>query len=240
VKFTINLKMNMRYLIISVLTFVATIVVYNIRVSESLKNDKLSNFPFKIGEWVAKDIPMDDWVYESLETRYAIQRIYTSPLNEQINFVIVWYDDKEIAFHSASACLGSSGDKVREDTFHEVKMDDGNVYKISKLVTDKYNKRTIVLYYYLTDGAVAESQTQVRKKVILKRLQFKRTSAAFIRIMMTVNDNEDQTLDTLERFFKLTLPASIEYTNTPLSAKDQMDVKNLKIENPDNRVTPIK
>lgn len=218
-KFLSNI--NKRYYLIAFVTFVTAIIVYNVRTSAPLDNELLFNFPLEIGEWHGKNIPMEQWVYDSLETRYAIQRVYSSPQNDNINFVIVWYDDKEIAFHDASACLGSSGDKVKEDGAYDVKSEN-NVYRISKLITEKYNNRTVVLYYYLVDGSLFSNPIQVRKQVMFNRLKLKRASAAFIRIMMPVKDDVYQAVDILEEFFKQTLPVSIEYTKTPsLNRKDQ-------------------
>jgi len=203
-----------RILIIAVLTLAATGVINHVVNISPLKNEDLFKFPQKIGKWHGKNIPMENRIFESLETPYAILRNYHSAKGEKINLAIVWYDDKEIAFHSAASCLGSSGDKVKEDGPYEINLADNKSINIARLITNKFNVTNLVLYYYVNDGFITGSQVTLRWNVIKQKLYFKRTSAAFVRMMMKINKNRENTMKILEDFLKISLPIVVEYTHT--------------------------
>ena len=206
--------MNKQFVMVILLTLVTAFVILRVHNTESVKNEKLFDFPMKIGNWTGEKIQMEDWVFESLETSYSILRNYTSPEGEKINLAIVWYDDKEIAFHGAAACLGGTGNKVTEMSFYKLNIDKNHDFTIGKLLANKLSVQSLVLYYYISDGYLTADQIEIRKHVAFKRLKLKRTSAAFIRIMMPIIKDRTETLKTLEDFVKTTLPVIIEYTDT--------------------------
>lgn len=167
-----------------------------------------------IGKWNGIEIPMEGWVFASLETPYSILRDYVSPDGGKINLAIVWYDDREIAFHSADACLGGAGNKVTDMSSYRLNIDKNRDFTIGKLLANRLSAQHMVLYYYISDGFLTANQIELRKHIVFKRLKFKRTSAAFIRIMMPIIKDKAETLKTLEDFVRLTLPFVIEYTDT--------------------------
>jgi len=203
-----------RFFIVTILTLAAAVVVYQIQDIEPIKNENLFKFPLQISEWKGKDIQMEGWVFESLETPYAILRDYQTTDGEKINFSIVWYDDKEIAFHSAAACLGGIGDRVKEDEIYNITLANNKTYKIGRLRTVKQNADRTVLYYYISDGYITGSQVKLRKHILKRSLQLKRISAAFVRIMKTIKLDEETDNKVIEEFFKDTLPVVIEFTKT--------------------------
>lgn len=205
---------NKRYLILAMITFITALIIFRLENIIPIKNEKLFRFPMQIGEWTGTDSPMEDWVFESLETKFAILRNYRSVRNDKINLAIVWYDDKEIAFHSAAACLGGIGNRVKEDTIYSMETNDRGLIKIGRLITDQYESQTIVLYYYISDGFITADQKEVRMHVLKTRLQFKRTSAAFVRIMSPLKGSKKRTIQKMELFLKDTLPTIIDYTKT--------------------------
>lgn len=207
-------SIHKRYLILILCTLVVAIIIYHVQNIEPVKNEKLFDFPLTIEKWKGTDIPMEDWVFKSLETPYSILRDYISPEGERINLAIVWYDDREIAFHGAAACLGGAGNKVTDMSFYQLNIDKDHEFTMGKLLTNKLSIQHMVLYYYISDDFLTANQIELRKHIILKRIKFKRTSAAFIRIMMPIIKDRTETLKTMEDFVKNSLPFVIEYTDT--------------------------
>jgi len=158
---------------------------------------------------------MEDWVFESLDTPYAILRDYRSQNGETVNLAITCYDDREIAFHAPEACLGGVGNKVKEKTVYPVIFEKDQNHQIGRLLVERNSRRSLVLYYFITDGYVTPSQTELRTKILLKRMHFKRTSAGFVRLMMQITKSQEYTKGVLEKYLKLTLPIIKEYTDTP-------------------------
>jgi len=169
----------------------------------------------EIDQWTGRKITMESWVFKSLDTSYAILRDYRSPDGDIVNLAITWYDDREVAFHAPEACLGGVGDKVKEKTVYPILFEKDQNHQIGKLLVERNGQRSLVLYYFVNDGYVTPSQTELRIRVLLKRLRFKRTSAAFVRLMMPITKSREITRGILETYLKQTLPIIKEYTATP-------------------------
>ena len=204
-------------LVLIVVTVLASIAVFRIHNAESLRNERLFSFPMEIGKWSGREIKMESWIFDSLETPYAILRDYHSSDRETVNLAITWYDDKEVAFHAPEACLGGVGNKVREKGVEKIVINGSQSYEIGRIVAVKNGMRLLVLYFFANDGYITASQSQVRAQVLLKRLQFKRTSAAFVRVMSAITKNEEHASALLKEFLITTLPLVIEYTDTQQS-----------------------
>ena len=203
-----------KYLIVIVLTLLTSVAIFKVHNIEPLTNKKLFSFPMRIGQWTGQEIPMEDWVFKSLETPYGILRNYRSPDGETVNLAVTWYDDREVAFHAPEACLGGVGNKVKEKTIYPVIFDKDHNHQIGKLLVERNNNRSLVLYYFINDGYVTPSQTKLRTRILLKRLRFKRTSAAFVRLMMPITKSREHTKEVLEKYLRDIFPYIIEYTHT--------------------------
>ncbi len=213
-------KVVVRCAVVTLLMTIAAVGVWVVKTNDPIKNDGLYNFPMIIDGWIGREIPMEDWVYESLETPYALLREYTLQGQKKISLAIVWYDDREIAFHAPESCLGGIGIDVKEKTVHAI--GDGTEEKrIGRLVVERDNINWTVLYYFITDGYITPDQTPLRIKILLERLKLNRTSAAFIRIMAPRVSSEGNAIGTLENFFRITFPLVIEYTNTSSALKSK-------------------
>jgi len=204
-------RIRRRIVTVIVLTVLTTAAVQYVHRIEPLTNEKLFDFPLQIGEWRGRDIPMEEWVFESLETDYAILRDYSLRDGNVVNLAVVWYDDKEIAFHAVEACLGGVGNKVKEKSQQVVAHKDESLM-LGKLLVERSDQRLLVLYFYVSDGYVSPSQIEVRKHVLFRRLMMQRASAALVRIMISVNTDVQISQAVLERFVQETYPMLIDYT----------------------------
>ena len=210
-----------RLLILVILTGITSAAVLAVRHNEPLKNERLFSFPLQIGKWSGRDIPMENWVFESLETRYAIMRDYRSSAGDAVNLAITWYDDKEVAFHAPESCLGGVGNEVKEKTAQKIGMPNSQEESIGRLLVEKGGQKSLVLYYFINDGYITPDQTKLRAMIMLRRLQFKRTSAGFIRLMTPVVSSEEHAAAVLGEFLEETLGLVTDYTSTQ-SAKERV------------------
>ena len=153
---------NIRYLAVTILTLFTALIIFRIENLESIKNELLFKFPIKIGNWIGHDIPMEKWVFESLETKYAILKNYSKSNGDIVNLAIVWYDDREIAFHNPDSCLGGIGADVKEDKKYILKLSDNKEFNIRRIIGENGNSKIFVLYYYISDGFVTGEQRILR------------------------------------------------------------------------------
>jgi len=201
-----------KVLITILLTVITAVSVQYVRSVEPLTNERLYEFPLTIGEWRGRDIPMEDWVYQSLNTDYAILRDYHMPQGNTVNLAVVWYEDKEVAFHAVESCLGGVGNKVKDKSIYSVTLPRGTL-EVERLLVNRDNQEYLVFYFYVSSGYSSPSQTQVRKHILLQRLMMKRASAALVRMMMPINVDAQSSLAVLENFVEEVYPVLIDYTD---------------------------
>jgi hypothetical protein len=68
-------------LIVVLVLVLVSIISLGLFMSERHVSDpvSVSDLPAKIGPWVGKDIPLDERVYDLLETRNLVMRDYSDP-----------------------------------------------------------------------------------------------------------------------------------------------------------------
>lgn len=203
-----------KILIIVFLTVIASAIVQHVQNIERLENKALFEMPMKIDNWLGRKVLMGDWVFESLQTPYAIMRDYRSPEGKKLNLAVVWYDDKEVAFHAPEACLGGVGNTVKSKRKYKIQILGHGEYTIGELIVDQNSRSQLVLYYFINDGYITPSQVKLRAAILKKRFQFKRTSAALVRIMADIEADPAETRHFLETFLQASFPAINDYTHT--------------------------
>lgn len=208
-------------LVVGLITAMAAVAVYKVKSIEALENRRLKNFPIAIEGWRGRDIPLEPWVLESLETPYAIMREYRSPKGAAVNLAIVWYDDKEIAFHSPEACLGGYGNRVKSMSGHVVHAGTHEPLRVGRIVAERGAGQILVLYYFINDGFVTSSQMELRWRVLWQRMALKRSSAAFVRAMIPAGTDLAFAQSVLDGFLISTLPSVVDVTHTNKIASEQ-------------------
>jgi EpsI family protein len=208
-------KSHLKYLVIIALTLLCGWTVHRVETAQPIRNDKFFSFPLAIGDWAGKEIAMSEYVYLGIETPYLFLRNYYSPHHSvPVNLSIVWFDDRNIAFHAPEACMGGVGNQVIEKSRKQVTLQ-GSEYELETLVVQMPGQpKQLVWYFFDVDGYITTSQTDIRLHVLRKRLLGKRTSASFIRLMAPLLEDRDIVDQTLAMFLEALLPLVPCYTYT--------------------------
>jgi hypothetical protein len=72
----------------------------------------------------------------------------------------------------------------------------------------------LLLYFFDVDGYITTRQSMIRISALKRRLQFKRASATFIRLMAPILNDQEEALQTLLSFLDVMYPILPEYTYT--------------------------
>jgi EpsI family protein len=185
-------KERIRFFIVIALTLLTAGFIAKTGYEPPLENRKFFDFPMAIDGWKGEEVPMAGYVYQSLETRYFFLRNYYSDKNTQpINLSIVWFDDRNIAFHAPEACLGGVGVNILDKKIIRADIN-GSGHWIVELIVDFNGVKQLVLYYFDVEGKITTSQSVIRWTVFLRKLAFRRTSAAFIRLMTPLESDNDK------------------------------------------------
>lgn len=206
-------KSHLKYLVIIALTLLCGLIVHRVEMAQPIKNDKFFSFPLTIGDWTGKEIAMSEYVYQGIETPYLFLRDYHSPRHSfPVNLSIVWFDDRNIAFHAPESCMGGVGNQVIEKSRQQVTLQ-GSEYQLESLVVQMPGQhKQLVWYYFDVDGYITTSQTDIRLHVLKKRLLGKRASASFIRLMTPITDKQSEAEQVLAVFLESLLPVVPQYT----------------------------
>lgn len=127
-----------------------------------------------------------------------------------MNLSIVWCDDRRIVFHTPEECLGGVGELVKEKRYVTVML--RNNTRVAQLIIERNNQRQMVLYFYDTDGYVTTRESEIRMKILMRRMKLKRSSVAFVRLMAPIINNDEETMSVLKNFLYLVYPAIQDYT----------------------------
>ncbi len=123
---------------------------------------------------------------------FFFRNYHSEKYQQPVNLSIVWFDDRNIAFHAPEACLGGVGVNILDKKV--IKADiNGSEHLIIELIVDFNGMKQLVLYYFDVDGEITTSQYAIRWVVLARRLKFKRTSAAFIRLMTPIESGSNET-----------------------------------------------
>ena len=157
----------------------------------------VTDFPKTIGEWVSKDIPLDERVYALLETKNLIMRNYLNKQGEAVNCYIIYSQDNRKVAHPPEICLQGEGATVVEKTAMQVT----DSIKATKLVLEKPLSRDLVIYWYKAGNLNTNDYIKQQLKIVINRMLRKSSSGALIRISTEIKgDNQDKALSLIQSF----------------------------------------
>jgi EpsI family protein len=207
-------KEQTKFIIVIVFTILTAGFIAKIGYELPLENKHFFDFPMVIGDWKGEEVPMADYVYASLETKYSFLRNYRSNRHAiPVNLSLVWFDDRMVAFHAPEACLGGVGINIVEKSSIKVKLN-GRDYEIIKLVVNYNNVKQLVLYFFDVEGKITTNQSIIRLNILERRLEFKRASATFVRLMAPIENNEEKITKEMLDFLNSIYPLLPLYTYT--------------------------
>jgi len=205
-------KNPLRLFITIFITFVAAGFVFWANKMDPIKNEKFFEFPLSIGDWRGSEVHMDEWVYRGIETPYVFLRNYSSPTQPlPVNLSLVWFDDKNYAFHAPESCMSGI---MRKREVDNIKIDNSGKHEIVKMIVEVNNQKQLLIYFFDVDGFITTSQSMIRLESLIKRLEFKRTSATFVRIMAPIDRSQTETFKVLLKFLDDIYPILPDYTYT--------------------------
>ena len=109
-------NMQNRYLIIIAIMLLTSVFVHFLSYDTYYEAEAgiraIKNIPLEFGQWQGKDIPLDEQIYEILETRSIINRAYLGKNGKEVLLSIVYYPETKVDFHAPEACLAGRGIQI--------------------------------------------------------------------------------------------------------------------------------
>lgn len=190
-------KLKFRYTLLIILMGITALAVsqftYKQTVNDTVGLENLSVVPMHIGGvWHGIEYPLEENIYEILETRAIIHREFKSSKNEDVFLSIVHYNDTKVDFHTPESCLGGLGLKTTK-TKKRIPLQIG-AKAISLEVAEIQNKtqgsNTLTYYFYKAGDFAGSNYTKMRMSIAKNKLFDNNTSGSLIRVSTTFQKAE--------------------------------------------------
>ncbi len=203
-----NNRVFITVLIILTFAVIISFVSYAPERLEKTSGIKMADFPKIIGEWVSEDIPLQERVYELLETDNLIMRNYTNKRKEAVNLYIIYSQDNRKVAHPPEICLQGAGATITSKSAIQI----NDSIRATKLIIEKGAFKELVVYLYKVEKLNTNSYLKQQLRMVLNRMAGKKTSIAFIRMLVEIKENrEDVALNRIKDFFAVINPLLDKY-----------------------------
>lgn len=181
-----NLKL--RYCIVIILLAVTASVVSALQYDAS--GDEIAGFadlqkiPMQIGNWKGRDLPLNESVYEILETRAIIHRNYTDDKGNTILLSIVYYHDTKVDFHAPESCLGGKGERTTKrivKLFLPINKEIISL-EVAKIIASNADDQSVSYYFYKAGDFIGQNYFKMRLTLAENSLIRNDKSGSLVRI----------------------------------------------------------
>jgi len=196
---------NLGYIIIVALLLVTSYFSLSLFFRGRSMHDKVDirSFPYEIGGWKGSDDKLTEDVYQMLETRNIVSRIYVNPEGEKIGLFIIYSETNRSVFHPPEVCLIGSGMAIVDKQVEQVKAG-GMSFSANKLYVQKGNLKELILYCYKAGSLYTSNFYQQQAYLAFHQILESRISGATVRVSMRIKGDEKVTLAALEDFITKT------------------------------------
>ena len=147
-------NMQNRYLIVIAIMLLTSVFVHFLSYDTYYEAEAgiraIKNIPLEFGQWQGKDIPLDEQIYEILETRSIINRVYRVENGQEVLLSIVYYPETKVDFHAPEACLAGKGIQISKSDQIITIIPNENKVKINlNRLIRKQGGSDELIYYFL-------------------------------------------------------------------------------------------
>ncbi len=207
------MNLKLRYLITAILlaataALVSTLQYHSSQDDGAVGRAYLQTIPMQIGNWKGYDVPLDEKVYEILETRAIINRNYVNKAGKSLQLSIVHYSDTKVDFHAPEACLGGRGDHTKKFV-KRIPIKGGNTtLEIAEILANNANSNSVSYYFYKAGSFMGQNYIKLRLNIAQNRLFHKNKSGSLIRVSgyLGTEGNQQEEEKVIESFMQKLIP----------------------------------
>jgi len=153
-----------------------------------------ASLPFKVGDWIGRDIPIAAQALRALHGAKLLQRAYYRPrgLEPEVYLYMAYHLGQPAGYrpHLPEDCLEGSGWSVLETATITVSLAGQRSFPANRLLIAKGGDRQLLLYWFWARGRRVASEQWADAYLILDSLRFNRSDDALIRINTPVSAHE--------------------------------------------------
>ena len=185
-------NMQNRYLIVVAIMILTSVFVnflsYDTYYEAEAGIRAIKNIPLEFGQWQGKDIPLDERIYEILETRSIINRTYRGKNGQEVLLSIVYYPETKVDFHAPESCLSGRGIQVSKSaqtitiTPNERKV----TINLNRLIRQQSGSDELIYYFYKAGDFLGKNYIKLRLNLALNKFGRKEKNGSLIRVSTPV------------------------------------------------------
>jgi EpsI family protein len=182
-------NMHNRYLIVIAIMLLTSVFVnflsYDTYYEAEAGIRAIKNIPLEFGQWQGKDIPLDEQIYEILETRSIINRAYRTENGKEVLLSIVYYPETKVDFHAPESCLAGRG--IQSDQTITITPNEKKVtINLNRLIRQQAGSDELIYYFYKAGDFLGKSYIKLRLNLALNKFGRKEKSGSLIRVSTPV------------------------------------------------------
>ena len=207
--------MKNRYLTILVVLIVLSILInhydYDDFMYETQGVDRINSIPRRFDDWVGIDINLDPIVFDILETKSILHRLYRNSRGQEVFLSIVFYFNAKIDFHTPESCLGGRGIKIEKSPatvqIHSPSSS-FSVLKVNQLLQIQDTNKFLIYYFYKTGQFIGRSYLKLRYNLAIDKFISSNRYSSLIRVSTKLSTATEEKLekDILKEFITSVLP----------------------------------
>jgi EpsI family protein len=152
-------------------------------------------FPREVAGWkMLAEFPIEEEVQALLKADATLNRVYQDPQSgAALNFFVAYFRSQRAGAttHSPRVCLPGSGWETRDARLLSVTLPAGGVVQVNRWLVRRDTQRSVVLYWFQTSRRVVASEYWNKFYLMLDSIRYRRSDAAFVRIVSPVDDNDE-------------------------------------------------
>ena len=211
-------NMQNRYLIVIAIMFFASVFVHFLSYDTYYEAEAgiraIKNIPLEFGQWQGKDIPLDEQIYEILETRSIITRAYRGKNGQEVLLSIVYYPETKVDFHAPESCLAGRGIQISksDQTITVTPTEKKVTINLNRLIRQQAGSDELIYYFYKAGDFLGKNYIKLRLNLALNKFSRKEKNGSLIRVSTPVfGEDYKSASNMLTRFIEDLYPYLIKY-----------------------------
>jgi EpsI family protein len=188
-----------------ILLLTATFFVLNHRgdVDHIPASEPLRQLPETIGNWTARDLPLDDETLAVLGKGDFLNRLYTNrnPSDTQadgpdaalpISLFIGYFPSQRTGqtMHSPQNCLPGAGWTFDSQRYTSIQDVNGKNYNVGEYVISNGEAKQFVIYWYQAHGRSIPNEYKAKVYMVADAIRMNRTDGALVRVITPMQSTE--------------------------------------------------
>lgn len=183
-----GISIKARYLITIVFLLIISVAVNFLSYDPFYKaKDGLSainGIPLNVKGWMGRNFPIENKIYEILETKSIIHRKYYRNRNEVL-LSVVYYPETKVDFHDPGSCLGGQGIEIHR-SLKQIKINEEIILDLNQIIWRSGNDEQLVYYFYKAGNYLGRSYIWLRLNLARNKFSNSPKSGSLIRLSTNV------------------------------------------------------